>query len=1424
MATIYDIKKQSDELSLKTNINSIPPKEVGGLIRDLADYVFNVEINGGSLGIRKVYVSVAAMEVDTEPVGIDGKLLKRGNLVSIYDGTDTGVDNNKIYAYQKPGWTLVNKMDAAYAKISDLEELRSADNKLSERLTNQSDNNIICAKFDNQGQEIKSTYAEKTELSEYNISVNYPTGGIDNSNVYTFETAIVKMPVNLRKAGAKCLFLAYDEANKKVHTEIWVFNGGIFVDKTNWMKLATQSEEEDINNILQESISSLSQEINKEMTLAINQIDTKVDEAVKDKISKPLIISQAENKAGTYNVGGESIDIWERSVQLLSLPKTQDESKEYVIADEPLGFGTYVNIESFTASSGKGLNKEFFNFNYDITRFYINSQLQTCVVLKCKNALNEDINGLMHIQYCKFWGDVVEFDITLPSSVNKDALTLEIPPLKYNKKMVFSYITDDSYSIYQYIFSQINKRLMVKKFGTDAGANYTWHLGMQGDSKYNAYIKESYYPEHFAQCTDGAGVKHRYATTVSVWADKLKDQRIGQDVGMQWPWMSEKEFKLFFDFGFMCAYHDLIGYEKDKVNTQEEYDKCVEDSVALFKEYVGIVPKLMVEPNGDHKYIDFSQRNDIIQVITAQTGDDRIQLVYPFKNDFSLDKSDVTIKRIFAYGTSDEYTGDLLDILSTFNSATDKSTIYWLIGSAHRSDLWESELITKIHELYGDIGDDSLWFPTMDEFFEYWYMRTNTLSVKTITDTGVHYKMYVPKGANFFFRDLSVLISGISTLEGVAITSGENVYGTSFAMNDGKLLVNLDFNPLLMERVNKYVEAFEADYNAEYAYDDAYYFVQKLKDGLREPYLTRINKWVSPPVLESFSINNGQEFTQDQNVTLNITYSGQAPSHYMVSESSSFVGASWVEYVENPTFKLSSGFNAKTVYLKLKNVYGETGTLSDGITLLEPTLALNSITINDGAASTIQRNVSVAFGYVGYPTHYMISESSSFTGAAWVEFAENPLVQLSATYGNKILYAKLKNATTETVSKSAIIELIDTVTARLNSILINNGDASTDSGSVSVKFETLNTITKYKIGKQADLSDCAEWIVWSGSTVQYSSDIVDGNLTVYAQVGNETTESSIKSDSILVVQPVVLISITLAGGEDSFAGYTVPVSFEISSGTPTHYRLAETSAGLSSAVWLAWKDNITYKFSAIGSKTLYAQVKNALSESGIVNDSISLTEPPVKMILGFNGTATNTVETETANGETINQIRPGSYSSWSAQQLKDNQGNKLQWYFNFESSKYLQNSVFAGDSMNNYEGNSTANDDGVFPVSTYLKCLSAMNVATDGSKKLRLSFRLPNGHYKARILYSPGEYFLMEESFRVNSYYGVFEGTDERAKVNVATPGFTGKGNNQYNNEFEFDVTKDPVGVDIDFAAWQEGTPVKGYRPGINLIELTKLS
>lgn len=59
MSTIYDIKRRAQQLSEKTDAESISPAEVGGLFSDLADYANDVDVNGSSLGIRKTYTSVS---------------------------------------------------------------------------------------------------------------------------------------------------------------------------------------------------------------------------------------------------------------------------------------------------------------------------------------------------------------------------------------------------------------------------------------------------------------------------------------------------------------------------------------------------------------------------------------------------------------------------------------------------------------------------------------------------------------------------------------------------------------------------------------------------------------------------------------------------------------------------------------------------------------------------------------------------------------------------------------------------------------------------------------------------------------------------------------------------------------------------------------------------------------------------------------------------------------------------------------------------------------------------------------------------------------------------------------------------------------------------------------------------------------------
>ena len=111
MDTIYSLLKRAKELKEKSQVDSITPEEVGKLHEDTLAYIASLEQSADGLGIKKVYQSKSAMEADTDPVGTNGKALRYGQLVSIYDDAHAdSSENGNIYAYQKPGWLLMGKV------------------------------------------------------------------------------------------------------------------------------------------------------------------------------------------------------------------------------------------------------------------------------------------------------------------------------------------------------------------------------------------------------------------------------------------------------------------------------------------------------------------------------------------------------------------------------------------------------------------------------------------------------------------------------------------------------------------------------------------------------------------------------------------------------------------------------------------------------------------------------------------------------------------------------------------------------------------------------------------------------------------------------------------------------------------------------------------------------------------------------------------------------------------------------------------------------------------------------------------------------------------------------------------------------------------------------------------------------------------
>lgn len=112
MANILDILTRAQALRQETALNSITPDRAGGIMYDTLILINQMQLEGGSLLISKVYASVSAMEADTTPTSdLTGRALKPGQLVVIVTSDTSSSDMGSEYRYNGPGsWTYVGKV------------------------------------------------------------------------------------------------------------------------------------------------------------------------------------------------------------------------------------------------------------------------------------------------------------------------------------------------------------------------------------------------------------------------------------------------------------------------------------------------------------------------------------------------------------------------------------------------------------------------------------------------------------------------------------------------------------------------------------------------------------------------------------------------------------------------------------------------------------------------------------------------------------------------------------------------------------------------------------------------------------------------------------------------------------------------------------------------------------------------------------------------------------------------------------------------------------------------------------------------------------------------------------------------------------------------------------------------------------------
>ena len=85
-------------------------------------------------------------------------------------------------------------------------------------------------------------------VTEVNVSQLYPTDGTDGSNKYTLETAIAKVPAELRNVGIKCSFI-----NDLGILETWEYRGAAYQSTASWAQVGVEKILELSQGFMQDS-------------------------------------------------------------------------------------------------------------------------------------------------------------------------------------------------------------------------------------------------------------------------------------------------------------------------------------------------------------------------------------------------------------------------------------------------------------------------------------------------------------------------------------------------------------------------------------------------------------------------------------------------------------------------------------------------------------------------------------------------------------------------------------------------------------------------------------------------------------------------------------------------------------------------------------------------------------------------------------------------------------------------------------------------------------------------------------------------------------------------------------------------------------------------------------------------------------------
>lgn len=294
-------------------------------------------------------------------------------------------------------------------------------------------------------------------ITEYNVSIHHPSFGIDGSNRYTLEGAIVQVPEDIRMVGLKVSFL-----NNSGLVETWEFAGGVFENIENW-----KSNEDKLTDIRDEAISK------------IKEVESDAISNFSSQRVTPDMLSES-TKQFINGSGGGTINNLADDEDLVSVDKGESLSV-LKFADRAYNLETHIGmgykILRRNIIDGKNiLTQEMVNQPHTIYMIQYDFDLDGTTI-KIPEGCILDFQG----------GSIVNGKVF---SDNKTTRIVNPPKItESNDKIFFGVFFDSNNGELTYRFEKINRPFeVVGQVATTRASKGYWNARRIGINKYNIFL------------------------------------------------------------------------------------------------------------------------------------------------------------------------------------------------------------------------------------------------------------------------------------------------------------------------------------------------------------------------------------------------------------------------------------------------------------------------------------------------------------------------------------------------------------------------------------------------------------------------------------------------------------------------------------------------------------------------------------------------------------------------------------------------------------------------------------------------------------------------------------------------------------------------------------------------------------------------